>query len=302
MTRESLRDEDQDREVYAYEDGLKRMEEALEKTATQMTTLAEGQTMSQESLHTFVDRQMAGEEHVTMLAEKIETQSTLQERLLKTVEQSVEQARKSGEKSVRFQDQIKGTMEHISQAQKQPPPQSPQSIANEQLLASTLKKMQSSLDQNVAQMKTMAEQHEESMKQMQAALRQNTAQMKALADSQTKAVSAFNEMLKEHKAAMAATLQQNDLPSRPSTPKRGFSSIRSNSSSIVETPPVPSLPMERFAHRSPPRKIAPGKTLKTMKSQPNLNTLSHSRQGSDGERPRPPKLRQGLGVGESARG
>ena len=275
------------------------MEAALEKTATQMGTLAEGHKMAQESLQTFVDRQMAGEEYVRTLAERIETQSTLQERLLKAVEQSVEQARKSGEKSVRFQDQTKGSLEQISQSQKQIPSQSQQSIANEQLMASTLKKMQSSLDQNAAQMRAIAEHHEETMKQMQNALRQNTAQMKSLADSQAKAVTAFSEMLKEQKAATLAAVQQYDMASRPTTPRRGFSSARSNASvasSMAETPPVPSLPMERFAFRSPPRKIRPANTLKTMKSQPDLNVQN------DGEKPRPPKLRQSMAASEHARG
>ncbi|KAF2231076.1 hypothetical protein EV356DRAFT_519178 [Viridothelium virens] len=302
MGRDSVADEDQEQEVYAYEEGLKRMEEALESTATQMCALAEGQKLGQEALQTFVDRQMAGEEHVSMLAERIETQSTLQERLLKTLEQSVEQVRKTGEKNVRFQDQIKGSIEQISHAQKQPPPQSPQSVANEQLLTSTLKKMQSSLDQNAVQMKAMTERHEESMKQMQTALRQNTAQMKALADSQAKAVTAFSEMLREHRASTVAAIQHHDIPSRPSTPKRAMSSTRSNASSTTETPPVPALPMDQFTFRSPPRKISTGKTLKTMKSQPNLNVQNHAGPGSEGERPRPPKLRQSLGTGEHARG
>ena len=303
MGRDSAVDEEQEREVYAYEEGLNRMEEALESTAAQMATLAEGQKLGQDSLQMFVDRQMAGEEHVNMLADKIETQSILQERLLKAVEQSVEQLKKSGEKNVRFQDQVKGSVEQISQLQKQPSPQSPQSIANDQLLASTLKQMQSSLTQNTAQMKAMADHHEESMKQMQASIRQNTAQMKALADSQAKAITSFGEVLREHRAALtAATHQTYDMTSRPTTPKRSISSARSNASSTTETPPVPSLPMERLIFRSPPRKIGPGKSLKTMKSQPNLNVQNHVGSASDGERPRPPKLRQNQSTGEKAKG
>ncbi|KAI9655548.1 MAG: hypothetical protein M1821_005341 [Bathelium mastoideum] len=304
MGRESIADDDQERGVYAYEEGLRSMEGALEKTATHMAALAEGQKMGQDALHMFVDRQMAGEEHVNMLAERIETQSTLQERLLKTVEQSIEQTRKSGEKNVRFQDQMKGNMEQISQMQKQPIIQSSQSAAKDELLVATLKQIQATLKDNTAHMTAMAEQHDEGMKHLHAVIRQNATQMKSLAESQARAITAFGEMLKEHRAAITAAANPAfEAPTRPSTPKRTVSSARSIASSTTETPPpVPLLPAERLTFRSPPRKIAPGKTLKTMKSQPNLNLQNHVGPGSDGERPRPPKLRQSLGTGEHVKG
>ncbi|KAI9689656.1 MAG: hypothetical protein M1820_010126 [Bogoriella megaspora] len=234
----SAAEDDQDVGVYAYEEGLKNMEVSLEKMALHTSKLAEGQVTGQEALQTFVDRQMAGEEHVTMLADRIETQSNLHERLIKGLEQTVEQQKKLSEKNVRFQDQIKGSVDQLADARRQPDisqshqwdkldqvltpalkkihstleglrpqQQSASSLANEQLLNATLRKLQASLDQNTSQHQSQQSNKNEqalasTLNHMQAALDRNALQMKQMADQHEESMKQIHTALRQNTAQM----------------------------------------------------------------------------------------------------